>query len=87
MPVKSTIFTALAVCLALSAAEAQARRIAPMPPSSAFQGLWVAEKDAAKLWRLHPDALAVPLRLEIAPGFFEALDAKLAALGSLSSRS
>ena len=29
MPVKSTIFTALAVCLALSAAEAQARRIAP----------------------------------------------------------
>lgn len=45
------------------------------------------EKDAAKLWRLHPDALAVPLRLEIAPGFFEALDAKLAALGSLSSRS
>ena len=48
MPVKSTIFTALAVCLALSAAEAQARRIAPMPPSSAFQGLWVAEKDATK---------------------------------------
>ena len=48
MPVKSTIFTALAICLALSAAEAQARRIAPMPPSSAFQGLWVAEKDAAK---------------------------------------
>lgn len=45
------------------------------------------EKDAAKLWRLHPDALAVPLKVEIAPGFFEALDAKLAALGSLSSRS
>ncbi len=45
------------------------------------------EKDAAKLWRLHPDALAVPLQVEIAPGFFEALDAKLTALGSLSSRS
>ena len=48
MPVKSTIFTVLAVCLALSAAEAQARRIASMPPPLAFQGLWVAEKDTEK---------------------------------------
>ena len=56
-------------------------------PSDKPYTLICTEKDAAKLWRLHPDALAVPLRLEIAPGFFEALDAKLAALGSLSSRS
>ena len=56
-------------------------------PSDKPYTLICTEKDAAKLWRLHPDALAVPLRLEIAPGFFEALDAKLTALGSLSSRS
>lgn len=35
------------------------------------------EKDAAKLWRGHPDALAVPLELHIDPGFFLALDARL----------
>lgn len=35
------------------------------------------EKDAVKLWPLHPDALAVPLTLRIAPGFFQALDARL----------
>ncbi|MHA7602612.1 tetraacyldisaccharide 4'-kinase [Alicycliphilus sp. T452] len=35
------------------------------------------EKDAVKLWPAHPDALAVPLRLEIAPAFFDALDARL----------
>lgn len=56
-------------------------------PSDKPYTLICTEKDAAKLWRLHPDALAVPLKVEIAPGFFEALDAKLAALGSLSSRS
>lgn len=56
-------------------------------PSDKPYTLICTEKDAAKLWRLHPDALAVPLQVEIAPGFFEALDAKLAALGSLSSRS
>lgn len=35
------------------------------------------EKDAVKLWALQPDALAVPLVLEIDPRFFEALDARL----------
>ena len=35
------------------------------------------EKDAAKLWREHPDALAVPLELHIDPAFFAALDARL----------
>ena len=33
------------------------------------------EKDAAKLWRLAPDALAIPLVLTIESAFFEALDA------------
>jgi len=37
------------------------------------------EKDAVKLWPLHPDALAVPLVLHIDPGFFAALDAWLPA--------
>jgi len=40
------------------------------------------EKDAVKLWPRHPDALAVPLRLAIAPPFFAALDARLASLSS-----
>jgi uncharacterized protein YbaR (Trm112 family) len=31
-----------------------------------------------KLWLLHPDALAVPLELEIDPGFMKALDRRLA---------
>ena len=39
------------------------------------------EKDAVKLWRLEPGALAVPLALEIEPGFFTALDAALRAKG------
>ena len=40
------------------------------------------EKDAVKLWAQGVDALAVPLQLQIAPGFLEALDARLdAALG------
>lgn len=32
------------------------------------------EKDAVKLWRLRPDAWAVPLLLEIEPGFWTSLD-------------
>ena len=36
------------------------------------------EKDAVKLWPLQPDALAVPLELEIDPAFLAALDARLA---------
>jgi tetraacyldisaccharide 4'-kinase len=37
------------------------------------------EKDALKLWQHRPDALAVPLILEIPAAFFVALDAALAA--------
>lgn len=36
------------------------------------------EKDAAKLWPLAPDALAVPLVLKPDPAFFDALDALVA---------
>lgn len=36
------------------------------------------EKDAPKLWAHHPAAWAVPLEVAIEPGFFAALDAKLA---------
>ena len=35
------------------------------------------EKDAVKLWPAHPDALAVPLAVQIPPAFFAALDARL----------
>ena len=35
------------------------------------------EKDAAKLWPTHPHALAVPLEIQIAPGFYAALDSWL----------
>jgi tetraacyldisaccharide 4'-kinase len=41
------------------------------------------EKDAVKLWRTRPDALAVPLRIEIEPAFWRAFDALL--LTKLSS--
>jgi tetraacyldisaccharide 4'-kinase len=36
------------------------------------------EKDAVKLWRLRPDAWAVPLQLEIDAAFWPALDRLLA---------
>ena len=42
------------------------------------------EKDAVKLWRARPDALAVPLVVEIAPTFWSGLDRLLAP--KLSSR-
>lgn len=38
------------------------------------------EKDAAKLWRMQPDALAVPLLFRPESDFFAALDAKLSSL-------
>ncbi|WP_415265887.1 tetraacyldisaccharide 4'-kinase [Acidovorax sacchari] len=38
------------------------------------------EKDAAKLWHTHPEALAVPLVVDIAPAFFDRLNARLQAL-------
>lgn len=48
-------------------------------PSSADAGtaLLCTEKDAVKLWRHAPDALAVPLLFHPEPAFFAALDAKL----------
>lgn len=47
-------------------------------PLPAGHLLICTEKDAAKLWPLYPDALAIPLQVEIAPEFFTALDALLA---------
>jgi tetraacyldisaccharide 4'-kinase len=46
------------------------------PPGSGYT-LICTEKDAVKLWRRVPDALALPLVFEPEPAFFEALDAKL----------
>ena len=37
------------------------------------------EKDAVKLWARHPEALAVPLRLDIDAAFFRSLDERLPA--------
>lgn len=49
--------------------------------------LLCTEKDAAKLWLTHPDALAVPLTLELDQVFLSALETKLPAtlLAKLSS--
>ncbi len=44
-------------------------------------GLICTEKDAIKLWRRAPQALAVPLRLEVPAAFFDALDQLLATRG------
>ena len=49
-------------------------------PSSGECTLVCTEKDAVKLWRKAPDALAVPLHFAPAPEFFNALDAKLSSL-------
>lgn len=46
-------------------------------PTSKRYTLICTEKDAVKLWRHHPDALAVPLQVGIDPEFFAALDALL----------
>ena len=50
--------------------------------SSKGFSLICTEKDAVKLWPRHPDALAVPLQLELPPAFFAALDARLARLAA-----
>ena len=50
------------------------------PPPGADHLLLCTEKDALKLWRHAPDALAVPLLFEPEPAFFHALDAKLSSL-------
>ena len=47
-------------------------------PSDKEIVLICTEKDAVKLWLLHPDALAVPLELNIDPAFMKALDRRLA---------
>jgi tetraacyldisaccharide 4'-kinase len=50
------------------------------PPSGPDATLICTEKDAVKLWRSVPSALAVPLRFDPDPAFFAALDAKLSSL-------
>jgi tetraacyldisaccharide 4'-kinase len=49
-------------------------------PSDAGHPLLCTEKDAVKLWRKTPGALAVPLHFAPVPEFFAALDAKLSSL-------
>ncbi|MGB2881715.1 MAG: tetraacyldisaccharide 4'-kinase [Rhodoferax sp.] len=48
-------------------------------PHNIYEGYRIicTEKDAAKLWLVAPDALAVPLQFEPDPAFFTALDATL----------
>ncbi len=48
--------------------------------ATADQMLVCTEKDAVKLWRKAPDALAVPLAFTPSPEFLSALDAKLSSL-------
>ncbi|MDP3134869.1 MAG: tetraacyldisaccharide 4'-kinase [Burkholderiaceae bacterium] len=43
-------------------------------PQGAYDAVLCTEKDAVKLWPLHPQVLAVPLQLTPEPGFFAALD-------------
>lgn len=49
-------------------------------PMADGQTLVCTEKDAVKLWRQSPDALAVPLVFEPEDAFFAALDAKLSSV-------
>lgn len=51
-------------------------------PSDGTYSLICTEKDAVKLWRRAPDALAAPLLVTPEPAFFAALDARLAKLSS-----
>lgn len=48
------------------------------PATALERPLLCTEKDAAKLWPHQPDALAVPLLLNVESGFWAALDAMLA---------
>lgn len=50
-------------------------------PPDQGETLICTEKDALKLWRHKPTALAVPLVLEVPAAFFAALDQRLAAQG------
>ena len=45
------------------------------PPDGHIQVI-CTEKDAAKLWQQYPDALAVPLQLQLDPGYFDLLNAQ-----------
>ncbi|MEJ8822901.1 tetraacyldisaccharide 4'-kinase [Variovorax humicola] len=68
----------------------QPERCEPLPDHYDFDGwnrppgethrLVCTEKDAVKLWRIAPDALAVPLVFTPEPAFFIALDAKLSSV-------
>jgi len=51
---------------------------ADWPSTPLARPLLCTEKDAAKLWQRQPEALAVPLQLDIEPGFWAALDTLLA---------
>lgn len=53
-------------------------------PAGKGYTLICTEKDATKLWPLYPDALAVPLVLEIEPGYSQWLDGQLQRLSSAS---
>ena len=48
------------------------------PPKDKGPLLICTEKDAVKLWARYPQALAVPLALELPPAFFTLMDARLA---------
>lgn len=50
------------------------------PPADPDTVVLCTEKDAVKLWRKTPEALAVPLHFEPEPAFLAALDAKLSSL-------
>lgn len=50
------------------------------PPAAGDRPLLCTEKDAVKLWRRMPGALAVPLDFAPSAAFFAALDAKLSSL-------
>jgi tetraacyldisaccharide 4'-kinase len=76
-------FFAMLRAAGLTLAEARA-----LPDHFAFDNwrpprgtLICTEKDAPKLWRHHPAALAAPLTLDVPPAFFAALDQALHAHG------
>ena len=51
-------------------------------PSLLASRLICTEKDAVKLWDRHPDALAVPLEIQLPPAFFAWIDERLSALAA-----
>ncbi|MDM0013182.1 tetraacyldisaccharide 4'-kinase [Variovorax sp. J22P168] len=64
-------------CIALPDHDDFARWQSPAAPDTV---VLCTEKDAVKLWRKAPEALAVPLHFEPEPAFLAALDAKLSSL-------